>query len=124
VLVRLSEGRIIVGEGDPAVAECATRALEGEIAAPYRAVAVRREGTTWAVGAVAIQLADLPADLEGDNFVLTVTEDGERELIVDGQRSLHRLAEIAALGGKRHGSFVVRAERLEGALWEVTIDPL
>jgi hypothetical protein len=44
--------------------------------------------------------------------------------LLNGQRSLHRLAEIAALGGERQGPFVVRAQRLEGALWEVTIDPL
>src|SRR5205809_1879579 len=38
-------------------------ALEEIIRPPYRAQAVRRTGSTWAVGARAIEVAELPGDL-------------------------------------------------------------
>src|SRR5438094_166961 len=45
-------------------------ALDEILQPPYRAQAVRRAGSTWAVGARAIEVAALPADLEGDEVVL------------------------------------------------------
>jgi hypothetical protein len=90
---------------------------------PYRAVARWRGGHAWAVGAVAIEVAELPADTEGKELMLTVNEQGERELFVDGRPS--RGGEpLAALGVGRHEAFVVRACRLRGTVWEVRIDPL
>jgi hypothetical protein len=91
---------------------------------PYRAIAVRREGDAWAIGAVAIEVAELPADVEGQELMLTVTEEGERELLVDGRSALAGLPALERLAGPRHEAYVLRAARLEGSLWQVTIDPL
>jgi hypothetical protein len=104
--------------------ECAASAVDAEIEAPYRATAVRRHGDTWAVGAVAIEVADLPADVEGEELMLTVTEQGERELVVDGRPAVAGVKALEQLARGRHRAYVLRAARLQGTLWEVLIDPL
>ena len=104
--------------------KCVATALGTDVETPYRATAVRRHGDTWAVGAVAIEVADLPADVQGDELILTVTEGGERELLVDGRPALAGLRALEHLGGARHEAYVLRAKRLQGSLWEVLIDPL
>lgn len=109
--------------GEPAVIPCLEAALEGLIDPPYRALGHRREGAVWVVGAVAIEVAELPADQEGDEIVLTVT-DGEAELKVDGRPSVEGIQPLIGLAGSRHESYVLRAGRLEGRLWELSIDPL
>jgi hypothetical protein len=104
--------------------ECAASAVGAEIEPPYRATAVRRDGDTWAVGAVAIQVADLPADVEGEELMLTVTDQGDRELIVDGRPTVAGMKALEQLVRGRHQAYVLRAARLQGTLWEVLIDPL
>jgi hypothetical protein len=112
-------------EGDaPGVMKCVATALGTDVGMPYRATAVRRAGDTWAVGAVAIELADLPADVTGEELMLTVTEDGERELVVDGRPAVEGLSAVEQVARGRHAAYVLRAKRLEGSLWEVLIDPL
>jgi hypothetical protein len=121
----LESGRFLGEAGDaPDVVECAERALATEIEPPYRATAVRRHGDTWAVGAVAVEVADLPADVEGEQLMLTVTEEGERELLIDGRPAVAGLPALERLGAGRHEAYVLRAARLQGTLWEVLIDPL
>jgi len=123
--VVLERGRFLGEAGDASdVVECAERALGGEIEPPYRATAVRHQGDTWGVGAVAIEVADLPADVEGDELMLTVTEQGERELLVDGRPVVADLRALERLAASRHEAYVLRAARLQGTLWEVLIDPL
>jgi hypothetical protein len=75
------------------------------------------------VGARRIEVADLPADVTGDELVLSVA-DGERWLTVDGQPSRRRLPELEKLGAARGESFVVRAERLAEQAWEVEVSLL
>jgi hypothetical protein len=117
-------GRTLVESGDAeGVVRCALEALEKEVAAPYRAVAQRRSGETWAVGAVRIQVAELPG-LEGEELVLTVTEGGGAELVVDGRPSGVGLDTLRRYGGARYDAYVLRAARLEGAAWEISVDPL
>jgi hypothetical protein len=106
------------------VSECAARALEGELDPPYRALAIRREGDAWAVGAVAIEVAELPADTEGEELMLTVTQEGERALEVDGRPTLDGMDAVERVVGGRFDAYVLRAARLEGRLWEIGIDPL
>jgi hypothetical protein len=113
-----------VDEGDPGTATCAAEALEGELDPPYRAVALRREGDTWAVGAVAIEVVELPAGVRGEELMLTVAPEGEPELLVDGEPAEEGLSDVAALAAGRFDAYVLRAARLEETLWEVTIDPL
>jgi hypothetical protein len=126
VIVCPAEGRMRVDEGDQGAAICAAEALEGELEPPYRALALRREGDTWAVGAVAIEVAELPADVRGEELMLTVTEEGGQELLVDGEPAPAEggLAALTALAADRFEAYVLRAARLEDTLWEVTIDPL
>jgi hypothetical protein len=123
--VVLEPGRFHGEAGDaPEVMECVASAIGGDVGTPYRATAVRRHGDTWAVGAVAIEVADLPADVQGDDLMLTVTEDGERELVVDGRPAVIGLRALEHLAGRRFEAYVLRARRLKGSLWEVLIDPL
>jgi hypothetical protein len=124
VFVLLDDGRLIPLHGARDVMETAARALEGELDTPYRALAVRREGDAWAVGAVAIEVAELPADTEGDELMLTVTEEGERALEVDGRPTLEGIEPIERAAGGRHDAYVLRATRLDERLWEIGIDPL
>jgi hypothetical protein len=124
VFVLLDHGRLIPLHGGRDVMETAARALEGELDTPYRALAVRREGDSWAVGAVAIEVAELPADTEGDELLLTVTEEGERALEVDGRPTLEGIEPIERAAGGRYDAYVLRATRLDERLWEIGIDPL
>jgi hypothetical protein len=124
VFVALADRRLLHIRGTVDVSECAAKALEGEFDPPYRATAVRRHGDTWAVGAVAIEVADLPADVEGDELMLTVTGEGERELLVDGRPVVADLRALERLAAGRHEAYVLRAARLQGSLWEVKVDPL
>ena len=124
VFVLLDDGRLVPLHGARKVMETAARALEGELDTPYRALAVRREGDAWAVGAVAIEVAELPADTEGGELMLTVTEDGERALEVDGRPTLDGIEPIERAAGGRYDAYVLRATRLDERLWEIGIDPL
>src|SRR6185312_5194723 len=94
VFVLLDDGRLIPVHGAQETMEAAARALEGELHTPYRALAVRREGDAWAVGAVGIEVAELPADTEGSELLLTVTEEGERALEIDGRPTLEGIEPI------------------------------
>jgi hypothetical protein len=124
VFVLLDDGRLIPLHGSQEAMETSARALEGELDTPYRALAVRREGDAWAVGAVGIEVAELPADTEGDELMLTVTEEGERALEVDGRPTLEGIESIERAAGERYDAYVLRATRLDGCLWEIGIDPL
>jgi hypothetical protein len=124
VFVLLNDGRLIPVHGSEDAMEPAARALEGEIETPYRAVAVRRNGDTWAVGAVGIEVVELPADTEGNELMLTVTQEGERALEVDGKFTVARIDALEQAVGGRYDAYVLRAERLDERLWEIGIDPL
>jgi hypothetical protein len=123
--VVLEPGRFHGEDGDaPDVMECAATAIGSAVRPPYRATAVRKQGDTWAVGAVGIEVADLPADVEGDELMLTVTEQGERELVVDGRPVVTGVQALEHVARGRSDAYVLRARRLQGSLWEVLVDPL
>jgi hypothetical protein len=124
VFVALADGRILVRSGQDEIAEPAAAALAGEIEPPYRALALRREGRAWAVGAVAIEVAELPADTEGEELMLTVTQENERALEVDGRPTVAGIEGVEQAVGGRFDAYVLRATRLDGRLWEIEIDPL
>jgi hypothetical protein len=124
VFVLLNDGHLLPLHGAREAMEPAARALEGELDTPYRALAVRREGDTWAVGAVAIEVAELPADTEGEELMLTVTQEGERALEVDGRPTLEGIEAVERAAGGRYDAYVLRATRLDERLWEIGIDPL
>ena len=98
-------------------------ALEQAVRPPYRAQAVRRSGSTWAAAARAIEVVELPDEVEGDEVVLS-SAHGETELRVDGAPSFGSVPELERLGEARHESYAVRAKRLDGNLWEYGVSPL
>ena len=124
VFVLLDDGRLLPLHGAREAMDPAARALEGELDTPFRALAVRREGDTWAVGAVAIEVAEFSADTEGDELMLTVTQEGERALEVDGRPTLEGIDALERAAGDRYAAYVLRATRLDERLWEIGIDPL
>jgi hypothetical protein len=101
-------------------------AVEGSVAPPYRAEAVRRTGQTWAVGVRSIDVVELPDDVPGDAITLTV-HGGVRDLLVDGERSFGSFGSFRALeeyAGARFASYSLDATRLDETLWEVRVAPL
>jgi hypothetical protein len=79
---------------------------------PYRAEAVRRSETMWAVAGRRIEVVHLP-EIEGRELELSRHGD-ERTLVVDGER---RFGSIPVL--ERDGNYALRAKRLDADLWEI-----
>jgi hypothetical protein len=96
-------------------------AVETRLPAPYRAAALRREGDVWAIAAEGVEVVELPG-LEGDVVELTLV-DGEREVTVDGERTIRPLAPLDALADE-HGEVALYAERVDGDLFAVDVFPL
>jgi hypothetical protein len=120
--VALPDGSLIVdeeqGEGDlTPLAD----AVEAQIEAPYRARGVRRGEDVWLVGAQRIQVASFQA--EGEEIELS-DHDGVRTLAVDGTQAFGTLPELERMGQREGESYVVRARRIDGDLWEVDVKPL
>ena len=116
--VGLEDGSLLIEEGDGDLTPLAD-AIEQDIARPYRASAVRRGETTWAVAAHRLRVVQLP-EPGGDQIELVLNGD-EKTLVVDGNRSFGTLPELEALAD---GDAVIRASRLDETLWEVRVDPL
>src|SRR5712691_4626921 len=106
--VGLEDGSLLIEEGDGDLTPLAD-AIEQEIARPYRATAVRRGETTWAVAAHRLRVVELPES--GGDEVQLVLNGEEKTLVVDGNRSFGTLPELDALA---EGDAVVRAARLDG----------
>ena len=116
--VGLEDGSLLVEEGDGDLTALAD-AIEHEIARPYRATAVRRGETTWAIAAHRLRVIELP-EPGGDELELVLNGE-EKTLIVDQNRSFGTMPELEQLAD---GNAVIRAARLDGTLWEVRVDPL
>jgi hypothetical protein len=97
-----------------------TAAVERTLQPPYRAEAVRRGDGRWAVAARAIEVVDLPAEVEGEELLLT-SVDGTQELRIDGEPAFGTQPELERLGAARYESFAVRAERLDETRWAVQV---
>ena len=116
--VGLEDGSLLVEEGDGDLTPLAD-AIEQDIARPYRANAVRRDETQWAIAAHRLRVVELP-EPGGDEVELVVRGE-EKTLVVDGNRLFGTIPELEQLAD---GDAVIRAARLDGALWEVRVDPL
>ena len=118
--VALADGTV-VGEGgdaDPASFRDAVT-----VAPPFRAHAVRRDGTTWAVAARRIETAELENVPAGDQ--IEIAWDGsERSVRIDGEPTLGGVPALERLASARHSTYVVTAVRLAGATWEIAVSPL
>ena len=118
--VALADGALVVEEEVPDGAlEPLADAVEASLPPPYRAEAVRREGTVWAVAARRIRVVELPG-VDGDELEVTV-RGLERSSVVDGERSFGL---VPALEGIAEGDSVVRGVRIDGELWEIKVDRL
>ena len=106
--VALADDTLLVEEGGEV--EPLAAALEGVVPLPYRAEAVRRGETQWAVGIRRIKVVELPDDPGGDELTLTV-QDGERTLLVDGASTFGSIPELEELGALRSQSYVVEGRR-------------
>jgi hypothetical protein len=111
--VVLPDGTLLVEEGPEASLEALAGAVEESLQPPYRARAARQSGTLWAVQARRIRVAEIPDGPEGDTIELT-----RDSLLVDGERAFGTIPQLEELGD------VVRAERLDGDLWEVHVAAL
>jgi hypothetical protein len=96
--------------------------VEQAVAPPYRARAVRSEGDLWAVAANAIRVVEV-AGIPGDTVSLAV-QDGERTLLVDERPAWESIPALEQHGAAVHADFVLSAERLDGNLWAVEVNPL
>jgi hypothetical protein len=121
--VALPDGSILVEEDEPdeALTPLAD-AVEASLAPPYRAESVRRGPTTWAVAASKIVVVAVPG-LRGEEAELVVTREG-RTLHVDGRPSFGSAPALERVGAGEGPEHVVRGNRLDGELWEVSASPL
>ena len=121
--VALADRTLIVDEDvpDDALTPLAD-AVETQVNPPYRAEATRRGERVWAVGARKISVAHIADQIGGDTVELAV-QDGERTALVDGALALGSFESLEALAGGM-ASYVIRADRLDGDLWEVAVLPL
>jgi hypothetical protein len=118
-LLVLEDGRVIVEEGAGDVAGLAGHV---ELAPPFRARAVRRDGDLWAIAARRIETVELADDPGGDEIELSW--DGvERAVRIDGRPTLAGVPELERLAA-RHDTYVVTATRIDGQVWEVAVSPL
>ena len=79
---------------------------------PFRAEARRTGEQLWSVGARRIEVVELPGQA-GEELEYVVRGE-ERDLLVDGVRTLGSIPQLA-----RDGETVVRGRRLTGERWEV-----
>jgi hypothetical protein len=119
----LAGGDVLIDEeqGDADVSALAD-AVEKEIEPPYRARAARQSGDLWAVLAnrIDVQRVSFP---RADTLELS-RKDSWQELRVDGEPSMGRAPELERLGERAGADFFVKAERLDGDLWEVRVTAL
>ena len=123
MFVGLPDGSLLLEEGGDGDLTPLATAVEGELSPPYRAIAVRKAVDVWAVAARRIELVELEDDPGGDE--LELAWDGtDRTYLVDGEPSFGGVRAFERLAEQRFETWAVRASRLDGALWEVTVAPL
>ena len=116
--VVLPDGTVLVEEGPDESLEPLAAAVEQALQPPYRARAARQSASLWAVQARRIEVLAIPDGPDGDAIELTRTADGTT-LAVDEARAFGSIPALEERGEREGDDFVVRAERLDGDLWEV-----
>jgi hypothetical protein len=118
--VVLADGSLLVEDGD---AEPDLFRAVLSLAPPFRAHAVRRDGSTWAVAARRIETIELEGPPPGDE--VEIAWDGaERTVRIDGEPTLRSVPALERVAAARHATYVVTAARLAGAIWEIAVSPL
>jgi hypothetical protein len=116
--VALPDGTLLVEEGADSPLEPLAAAVEEKLRPPYRARAVRRGETLWAVEATGIEvlpLADAPA---GDTIDVTRTSEATT-VAVEGRQIFGTLPVLEQRGEQEGREYTVHGERLDGDLWEI-----
>jgi hypothetical protein len=122
--VALADGTLLVDDDLPEGAlEPLAWALGQELETPYRARAVRRDGDVWAVAGTRIEVLQVPEEIDGDTVSLAV-QGGERTLLADERPAWGDVPTLEAFARDRFSDFVLHAERLDGDLWAVQVNPL
>jgi hypothetical protein len=120
--VALPNGDLVVDEDEPdGTVRALAEAVEDTVEPPYRAESIRRDGDVWAVAARRVQVAELEA--QGEELELVVS-GGERTLTVDGERGFGSVPELERLGERLGPAYAIRARRLDDRIWEVEASPL
>lgn len=113
----LPDGRLVVEDGPADVSALAERVA---VEPPYRAEAVRRDASTWAVAARRIRVVELPG-VDGSTIRVSRTIAEGRRVEVDGAPAF---GSVPALEALLDGDGVVSARRLEGDLFELELHRL
>jgi hypothetical protein len=121
-LVVLADGSCLIEDGEGTIDAEELLASVG-VRPPFRAEAVRRSGSTWAVGTKAIVVAEL-SPFESGQHVEVVWDGVERAVRIDGGPSFSSVPELERLASTRFDTWVARARRLRDETWEVEIEPL
>jgi hypothetical protein len=122
--VVLADGTLIVDDDVPdGVLTPLADALEISIQPPYHAYARRREQDVWAAAAFGVDVVEVPEELPGDTVSIAV-QDGERTALVAGQRHSDRIQSLEQFAEADFEAYVLEATRLDGPLWEVTVNAL
>jgi hypothetical protein len=121
--VSLADSSLLVEEGTDSPLDALASAVEQELRPPYRARAVRRGETLWAIEAKRIEVLSIPDAPDGDAIDLTHTEDGTT-LTVDGERIFGSLPVLEQRGQREGREYTVHAERLDDDVWEVRASAL
>jgi hypothetical protein len=120
----LADGTLLVDEEIPEGAlSPLAEAIEQSLSAPYQARAVRSEGDLWGVAANRIEVLEVPEEIEGDTVSLAVQGE-ERTLLIDDRPGWGDVPTLERYALERHDAFVLHAERLDGDLWVVKVNPL
>ena len=122
--VVLPDGTLLVDDAVPdgALSPLAD-AVEQSVPPPYRARAIRRDGLIWGIAANRIDVVEVPEEVAGDTVSLAV-QGAERTLLVDDRPGWDPVPTLEAFAAAEHAEFVLSAERLDGDLWEVKVNPL
>ena len=95
--------------------------IEAVLEPPYRAVAVRKDATLWAVAAQPVEVVEL--DTAADVIEIAVVA-GERTGTVDGEPDTRAFPQLERLGEERGEDYALCAERIDARTWVVDVWPI
>jgi len=119
-----TDGSLIVDESVSDSLSDLADAVEKEVFPPYRAIAVREGKNVWSVAAQRITLVRLR--LEEVDMIELSRRGGDITYRLDGKDADPSTAprELIGVGENEGSDFAIRAQRLDGDLWEVTAEAL
>jgi hypothetical protein len=116
--VSLTDGSLLVEQGAESPLDALATAVEQELRPPYRARAVRRGESLWAIEAKRIEVLSIPDAPVGDLIDVTHTADGT-SVAVDDERIFGSIPVLEERGQREGRDYTVHAERLDDDAWEV-----